>query len=88
MKKVIAYVNTVRVHWLVDELQKIGIDEIMVTEYFKPTSQISRLELRCGNLWVEKVRKIVHDVGTTGEAGDHYFEVKDLNPDDPSIMRF
>ncbi len=86
MKKVIAYVNTLRVHWLVHELQKIGIDEIMVVEYFKPTSQISRLELRCGNNWVDKVRDIIHDIGTTGNACDHYFEVQDLSPDDKSIF--
>ncbi|GBD87287.1 hypothetical protein BMS3Abin03_01215 [bacterium BMS3Abin03] len=86
MKKVTAYVNTIRVHWLVHELQKIGIDEIMVTEYFKPKSQISRLELKCGNIWVDQVRKIIHDVGTTGIACDHYFEVTDLHPDDKSIF--
>ncbi len=88
MKKVTAYINTVRVHWLVEELQKIGIDEIMVTEYFKPTSQISRLELKCGNNWVEEVKRLVHEIGTTGEAADHYFDVKDLSSDDESIMKF
>ncbi len=86
MKKVIAYVNTVRVHWLVHELQKIGIDEIMVTEYFKPTSQISRLELRCGNNWVEQVSDIVHKIGTTGNAPDHYLEVKELDDTNGSIF--
>lgn len=86
MKKVTAYINTVRVHWLVEELQKIGIDEIMVTEYFKPISQISRLELRCGNNWVEQVRDIVHRIGTTGNPCDHYFEVKELDDNNGSIF--
>jgi len=86
MKKVTAYVNTVRIHWLVEELQKIGIDEIMVTEYFKPTSQISRLELKCGNNWVEQVKDIVHKIGTTGNAPDHYFEVKELDSKNGSIF--
>jgi nitrogen regulatory protein PII len=86
MKKVTAYINTVRVHWLVEELQKIGIDEIMVTEYFKPISQISRLELRCGNNWVEQVRDIVHRIGTTGNPGDHYFDVKELDDNNGSIF--
>ncbi len=86
MKKVTAYINTVRVHWLVEELQKIGIDELMVTEYFKPISQISRLELRCGNNWVEQVRDIVHRIGTSCNACDHYFEVKELDDNCGSIF--
>ena len=88
MIKVIAYVNTLRVQPLVHELQKIGIDEIMVTEYFKPISQISRLELRCGNNWVEQVRRLIYEIGTSSEAADHYFDVKDLSSDDESIMKF
>ncbi len=82
MKKVTAYINTLRVHWLVEELQKIGIEEIKVTEYFRPTSQISLLELKCGNHWVDKVRKLVHEIGTTGIEADHYFAVQDLEDDD------
>ncbi len=66
MKKITAYVHTTRVHWLVEELQAMGIGEIMVTEYFKPLSQISRLELLCQDNEVVTVKRIIHRVGTTG----------------------
>lgn len=78
MKKITAYVNTTRVHWLVEELQTLGIEEIMATEYFKPMSQISRLELSCEDHLVEDVRAIVHKIGSRGEAGDHAFFVYSL----------
>ncbi|MCL4551106.1 MAG: hypothetical protein M1495_21355 [Bacteroidetes bacterium] len=71
MKKITAYVNTTRVHWLVEELQALGVEEIEVTEYFKPRSQISRFELSCEDNLVEKVRAIVHRIGTCGQAADH-----------------
>jgi len=86
MKKVIAYVNNYKVHLLVQELQKIGIDEIIVTEYFKPRKKISRLELRCGNNWVEQVRNIVHKNGTADNMNDNYFEVKELDDNNESIF--
>ena len=84
MKKIIAYVSTVRVHWLVEELQVIGIKEIMVTEYFAPVSQISRLELLCQENAVEDVRRVIHKLGTNGTCPDHFLEVKDYNPNEPS----
>jgi nitrogen regulatory protein PII len=84
MKKIIAYVNTARVHWLVGELEAVGIKEIMVTEYFSPSSQISRLELFCQDSIVETVREIVHRVGTMGSAGDHCFFVEEFDPGLPS----
>ncbi|MFA4924526.1 MAG: hypothetical protein WC557_10070 [Ignavibacteriaceae bacterium] len=75
MKKITAYVNTTRVHWLVEELQTLGVQEIKVTEYFKPLSQISRFELSCDDHLVENVRAIVHKIGTCGQAADHAFFV-------------
>jgi len=75
MKKITAYVNTMRVHWLVEELEAVGVTEIMVTEYFSPTSQISRMQLLCMDSRLEEVRSIIHKVGTTGSAGDHYIDV-------------
>ncbi len=47
MKRITAYVNTTRIHWLVEELQTKGINEIMVSEFFRPTSQISKFEFFC-----------------------------------------
>lgn len=84
MKKIIAYINTVRVHWLVDELEALGIDEIMVTEYFSPSSKISRMELLAQDEAVEDVREIIHRVGTTGLPADHGFFVEEYDPKLPS----
>lgn len=75
MKKITAYVNTTRVHWLVEELQTLGVQEIEVTEYFKPLSQISRFEFSCEDNLVENVRTVVHKIGTCGQAVDHAFFV-------------
>jgi nitrogen regulatory protein PII/Ca2+/Na+ antiporter len=84
MKKITAYVNTLRVHWLVEELEALGISEIMVTEYFSPSSKISRMELILEDEAIEKAREIIHRVGTTGEPGDHSIFIEDYDPDLPS----
>jgi len=83
MKKIIAYINTVRVHWLVEELEAIGINEIMVTEYFSPSSKISRMELFAEDNLVAQVRNIIHRIGTTGEPGDHSFFIEEYDPNLP-----
>jgi len=80
VKKITAYVNTVRVHWLVEGLEALGITEIMVTEYFSPSSQISRMELISGDEDVVAVREVVHRLGTSGLAGDHAFFVEEYDP--------
>lgn len=87
MKKVTAYVNTQRVHWLVEELEAAGIKEILVTEYFKGVSRISRVELLCHDHLVEKVREIIHRVGTRGEAADHLFNIEDVQPGSASLRQ-
>ena len=84
MKKITAYVNTVRVHWLVEELEAMGIEEIMVTEYFSPSSKISRMELLAQDDAIEMVREIIHRVGTTGGAGDHSLFIEEYDPSLPS----
>jgi CHASE3 domain sensor protein len=82
MKRITAYVNTTRVHWLVEELQAAGIGEIMVTEYFKPLSQVSRLELLCQDTEVVKVKGIIHRVGTMGgPPPDHDIIVRQHDPE-------
>jgi len=80
MKKITAYINTVRVHWLVEELEALGITEIMVTEYFSPSSKISRMELFARDDAVELVRESVHRVGTMGAAADHCFFIEEYDP--------
>ncbi len=56
-----------------------------MTEYFKPTSQISLIELICDECSVGKVKKIVSEIGTTGNAVDYFFTVKELNEDKEKI---
>jgi nitrogen regulatory protein PII len=80
MKKITAYINTVRVHWLVEELEAMGIKEIMVTEYFSPSSKISRMELLAQDEDLSQVRDIIHRIGTTGEPGDHSLFIEEFDP--------
>lgn len=80
MKRITVYVNTRRVHWLVEELQSIGVAELMVTEYFGPSSQISRFEFLCDDTAVESAKSIIYRVGTSGDPSDHYVEVQEMDP--------
>lgn len=79
MKKIAAYINTLRVHWLVEELKHAGVNEIMVTEYFSPLSQISRMQLLCDDKSVETIQSIIHKVGKAGSPADHIVEVADFD---------
>ena len=79
MKKVIAYVHSLRVHWLVEELEGIGIKEIMVTEYFNERGQISRFEFLCEEDQVEQARSIVHRIGSNGSPSDHFIEIHEFS---------
>lgn len=82
MKKITAYINTTRVHWLVEDLHAAGIGDIMVTEYFKPLSQVARLELLCQDAEVTNVKGIIHRIGTTGgPPPDHDIIVSQHNPE-------
>ncbi len=80
MKKITAFVNTSRVHWLVEELEAAGIKEIMVTEYFRTKSQISRLDLFCEDQTVHTIREVVHRLGTTGSRPDHDIVILPVKP--------
>jgi nitrogen regulatory protein PII len=81
MKVIKAGVNTTRVHWLVEELQALGIQDIIVTEHFRPLSQISRMTFVCDDFKVSEVKRVIHKIGTCGNAVDHYLFVEDLkNP--------
>ena len=84
MKKITAYVNTLRIHWLVEKLQEIGIEEIVVTEHFKPLSQISRMILQCKDDEVDGVREIIHRYGSTGKLPDHAIHVDHVKSRQPS----
>jgi len=86
MKKITVYVNTNRVHWLVEELGLAGIGEIMVTEYFSPTSVISKMEMLCEDAQIERARAIVHRLGTTGSPCDHFFSVSNHEPYKPASL--
>ena len=77
MKVIKAGVNTTRVHWLVEELQAMGIQDISVTEHFKPLSQISEMTFVCDDYKVSDAKRIIHKIGTCGNAVDHYVFVDD-----------
>lgn len=79
MKKIKAYVNTTRIHWLVEELQRLGIEEILVREYFSPSSRISCMELLTVDDMVEKVRSVIHQLGTNGEPVDYFIHIEDFH---------
>lgn len=81
MKLVTAYVNTVRIHWLAESLEAIGIREMRVTEYFSPTSKISKLQLLCAEDLVDDVTRTVHTNGTAGEPVDHLVHVEEFEFD-------
>lgn len=86
-KKVSAYVNTTRIHWLVEELQNVGIVEIMVTEYFRPLSQISKVEFYCDEHLINDISKIIHRVGSRGSC-DHLIDIKEVTGNPGSIFPF
>ncbi len=77
MKTIKAGVNTTRVHWVVDELKKLEIMDITVTERFTPYSQISYMEFACNDDKVEVVKNLIHKIGTTGKSVDNYVFVHD-----------
>ncbi|OGU77476.1 MAG: hypothetical protein A2V93_00265 [Ignavibacteria bacterium RBG_16_34_14] len=81
LKRVAAYVNTTRIHWLVEELQKRNINEILATEFFRPNSQISKLEFFCEENQINDLRQLIHSIGTCGKSADHLFIVKEVDPD-------
>ncbi|OYV87472.1 MAG: hypothetical protein B7Z63_02295, partial [Ignavibacteriae bacterium 37-53-5] len=75
---VTTYVNPMRVHWLIGELGSTGINEIKVVEYFKPRFEISRVDLLCEDLVVERVCRVIHEIGTTGGLPDHCIFVNEF----------
>jgi len=80
MKRITTYISPIRVHWLIGELGSVGIKEIKVVEYFKPKSQVARVDLLCEEMVVEKICHTIHEVGTTGGLPDHMLFVKDFEP--------
>lgn len=78
MKTIKAGVNTTRVHWLIEELQTLGIQDINVMEHFKPLSQISEMTFVCDDYKVSDVKRVIHRLGTCGNAADHYVFVNDF----------
>ncbi|MBK6912473.1 MAG: hypothetical protein IPJ03_19080 [Ignavibacteriales bacterium] len=88
MKKVTAHINTIRVHWIVEELQKIGVQEIMVTEYFRPNCQISKVEFLCEDHDVNEIRDVIHTAGTIGISVDHSIDICEIEGKVKSIFPF
>ena len=86
MKKIVAYVSTLRVHWLVEELGKLGIREMVVTEYFRPLSRISRFEFICRDVQLQAVFQVIHRIGSSGTPGDHFINAQDVEPGMPQSV--
>ncbi|MBF8295254.1 MAG: hypothetical protein HW389_1799 [Bacteroidetes bacterium] len=84
MNRVTAYVNTLKVSRLAEELIAAGIKEMRVIEHFSPTSQISRLQLFCEDDLVDKVREIIHRLGSNGSPPSYDIAVSDFDPAFPS----
>lgn len=80
MKRITTYVSPTRVRLLVGELGSAGIKEIKVVAYFKPLSEVSRIELLCEDGVADRVVRVIHEVGTTGELPDHIILVNDYIP--------
>ncbi len=78
IKTIKAGINTTRVHWVVEKLQALGIQDISVTEHFKPLSQISEMTFVCDDYIVSHIKKVIHKFGTCGNAVDHYLFVEDF----------
>lgn len=70
MKRITTYISPSRVHRLIGELGSPGIKEIKVVAYFKPLSEVSRIEMLCEDNVVDRVVRIIHEVGTTGGLPD------------------
>lgn len=87
MKTIKAGVNPTRVHWLVEELQTLGIQDIYVTEHFKPLAQISEMTFVCDDYIVSHIKKVIHKYGTCGNAVDHYVFVNDYAGLPPSLPK-
>jgi hypothetical protein len=87
LKKITAYVNTKRIHWLVEVLMKKGINEIMVTEFFRPNCQISKFEFYCKEEDVDNLKNIIHTIGSSGVA-DHLLFINDVDRNSISIFPF
>ena len=85
MKNITAYVNTLRVQHLMEELSALGVRELKVKDYFSPSPKISYMKLLCEDDKVEKVRSVIDRIGATGTACDHCFRVTDLIPGAPTI---
>ena len=79
MKRITTYVSPTRVRLLVGELGSADIKEIKVVAYFKPLSEVSRIELLCEDSAVDRVVRVIHEVGTTGGLPDHLVFVSDFN---------
>jgi len=88
MKRITAYVNTMRIHWLVEKLQQVGINEIMVSEFFRPNCQISKVEFFCEEKLVEEARNLIHKIGTSGKSADHLFFINEIEGSAKSIFPF
>lgn len=78
MKRVTTYVSPSKTLLLISEFGYQDIAEIKLVAYFKPLSEISRIDLLCEESAVERVKEIIHRLGSTGRPPDHMIFVTDF----------
>ena len=80
MKRVTTYVSPSKALLLISEFGYQDIVEIKVVAYFKPLSEISRIDLLCDEKAAERVKDIIHRYGSRGGLPDHMIFVTEFKP--------
>ena len=88
LKRVTAYIDTLRVHWLSQAMADLDVEEIMVTEYFKPLSQTSRIQVLCNESLASAIVAVIREVGCSSRPGPIFVEVSDFIVQDQPSGRF
>lgn len=80
MKRVTTYVSPLKTLLLISEFGYQDIAEIKVVAYFKPLSEISKIDLLCEESAVQRVQEIIHRFGSTNGLPDHMIFVTEFKP--------
>ncbi len=80
MKRITTYVSPLKTLLLISEFGYQDIAEIKVVAYFKPLSEISRIDLLCEESAVQRVQEIIHRFGTNNGLPDHMIFVTEFKP--------
>lgn len=80
MKRITTYVSPSKTLLLISEFGYEDISEIKLVAYFKPLSEVSRIDLLCEDGAVERVREIIHRFGSNGGLPDQMIFVSEFQP--------